>query len=114
MVHDFRATYGYSPFDVPSKVGWPEALLNFEMIKHLPQSYLAVELSEGKVTRPYSLAEVPLHNMLDVLIASNSKKKPKPVARPWNSGKKKIGKAVPMAVGKAFFAKLGHKLKEED
>lgn len=114
MAHEFRKNYGYSIFDVGNTVTWNEALIHLQFLKHLPESWLHVAMSEGKIRRPYSVIEEALANQLDVSIATAVGKKFKPTDRPWLSGKsglKKVGTkgTIPSNVAIKFFAQLGHK-----
>ena len=111
MTHDFRKIYGYSVFDVGDKVHWGEAIAHLQMLKYTPEAMLYVALSDGEVTRPWSYGEAILYDTFDLLHAANAgKKKPRPIDRPWNSKKKKLGKgAVSIDVAVNIFGRLGHK-----
>lgn len=112
MAHDFRRIYGYGLQDVSVSIPWHEALMHFQMIKSgaVPESWLYVAMSDGASKRPWKFEEAVLFDLFDLTHAVNSKKKTKPITRPWATGKKKIGKGkISLKAGIDLFASLGHK-----
>lgn len=87
---DFRSLYNISFEDVGKTISWKEAIYLTSILLINPESWLQKAKNGWK--HPASYEWMMLADLIDVTIRANSKKKTKPVQRPWpDPNQSKIG-----------------------
>jgi len=87
---DFRSRYHISFEDVGGEVSWREAIYLTNMLLMDPESWL--QKSKNGWKHPASYEWMLLAELVDITIRANSKKKTKPIQRPWpDENQSKIG-----------------------
>lgn len=91
IAYDFRERFGVSSSQIGHSVSYTEALLLINILSRDPSSWLSA--ARRKWDYPVSREWMVMANLVDVMVAANSKKKPKPSPRPWpKEGENRIGK----------------------
>lgn len=86
---DFREKLHCSIKDLGLSVRWDEALLLVQTLMRDPSSWLHAAVAGWEY--PISRETVALMDLYDLQHASKSKRKPRPIPRPWPDKRQKLG-----------------------